>query len=343
MTVKLTDSTLRRSLEQEGCKQLYFFAGNDAFLMDRCVDRVAAAAGAEERVRLDFSAASSEEVAQQLASFSFAPKLLILDNFKASAFTEERRRLYGDYLPELPATLTVAVRLLAEEGRFSLPKAAEAFCDLCPNAALVSCLRKSGGELARYVDVLADRQGCRITDDACRELIRLCGDDLMQLGSEIQKLAGGCSYGTIDLPLVRALCPKTTEENVFDFVRAMERGQTAQAVLLLYEMMEQEAEPAMLLGAIATSFVNLCRCKVAKAANRSRRQLEEDLSYRRDDRALSVAFDRQSRYSEPQLLAILQHLAKLDLQLKSGGADRTILLEQGMVKLALLVSGRWAA
>ena len=62
-----------------------------------------------------------------------------------------------------------------------------------------------------------------------------------------------------------------------------------------------------------------------------------------DDRALSIAFQNHTRYSDRQLEDIISLLTELDGQLKRGGADRTILMEQGMVKLALLVAGRRTA
>ncbi|MBQ4093645.1 MAG: DNA polymerase III subunit delta [Oscillospiraceae bacterium] len=342
MTLKLNDSTLKRSLEKDGRKALYFLAGTDAFLMERCIAAIAPEGC--ERVTLDFLTADDEEVAQHLSSFSFGDKLLLIQNFKASAYTEEKRKLYESYLAELPGTLTVCVTLLSDETKyFKIPKAAEAFCSLCPDSAIVTCLRKTGSELAHYVDALAKREGCSINDDACSELIRLCGDDLLMLHSEIQKLAGACNYKRIDLETVRALCPKTTEDNVFDFVRAMERGKTADAVKLLHAMMEQEQEPAKLVAAISTSFVNLLRAKTAAAAGISRARVEEDFGYRKDDRALSIAFQNHTRYSDRQLEDIISLLTELDGQLKRGGADRTILMEQGMVKLALLVAGRRTA
>ena len=343
MTLKLNDGTLKRSLEKDGRKALYFLAGTDAFLMERCIARIAPSEDCE-RITLDFCTAEEEEVAQHLSSFSFGDKLLILENFKASAYTEEKRKLYSEYLADLPGTLTVVVKLLSDEPKyFKLPKAAEACCSLCPSAAIVTCLRKTGAELSHYVDALAQRAGCRIADDACTELIRLCGDDLQMLQSEMLKLAGACNYTRIDMALVQELCPKSTEDNVFDFVRAMERGRIEEAVRLLYAMMEQEQEPNMLVAAIATSFVNLQRAKAAAAAGKSRAQVEEDFAYRKDDKALAYAFQNHTRYSERQLEDILALLHKLDKQLKSGGADRTILMEQGMVKLALLVSGRRVA
>ena len=339
MTIKLTDSNLKKSLKQDGRMQLYFLAGNDDYLLSSCKNLIISDVDGES-VMLDFQTVSDEEVEEQLSTFSFVPKTLILDNFKASAYTEDKRRLYTEFLKDMPETLTVIVILSSDDPRFSIPKAAEAFCSLAESAALVVCNRKTGGDLVRYIDAIAKRQGCTLEYGATDEIIRLNGEDLQQIASQMEVLAAASNYGQITIDTVRKMCPKTTEENVFDFVRAMERGRTREAVSLMYEMLEQEQEPNRVLAAISSSFVNIARAKAAIADKKSREELEEILGYKKNDRALQIAFDKANRYSEKQVEAILECLYDTDRKLKQYAGDKQTMLEQGLVRLTMIVSGR---
>ena len=339
MTIKLTDSNLKKSLKQDGRMQLYFLAGNDDYLLSSCKNLIISDVDGES-VMLDFQTVSDEEVEEQLSTFSFVPKTLILDNFKASAYTEDKRRLYTEFLKDMPETLTVIVILSSDDPRFSIPKAAEAFCSLAESAALVVCNRKTGGDLVRYIDAIAKRQGCTLEYGATDEIIRLNGEDLQQIASQMEVLAAASNYGQITIDTVRKMCPKTTEENVFDFVRAMERGRTREAVSLMYEMLEQEQEPNRVLAAISSSFVNIARAKAAIADKKSREELEEILGYKKNDRALQIAFDKANRYSEKQVEAILDCLYETDRKLKQYAGDKQTMLEQGLVRLTMIVSGR---
>ena len=339
MTIKLTDSNLKKSLKQDGRMQLYFLAGNDDYLLSSCKNLIISDVDGES-VMLDFQTVSDEEVEEQLSTFSCVPKTLILDNFKASAYTEDKRRLYTEFLKDMPETLTVIVILSSDDPRFSIPKAAEAFCSLAESAALVVCNRKTGGDLVRYIDAIAKRQGCTLEYGATDEIIRLNGEDLQQIASQMEVLAAASNYGQITIDTVRKMCPKTTEENVFDFVRAMERGRTREAVSLMYEMLEQEQEPNRVLAAISSSFVNIARAKAAIADKKSREELEEILGYKKNDRALQIAFDKANRYSEKQVEAILDCLYETDRKLKQYAGDKQTMLEQGLVRLTMIVSGR---
>ena len=339
MVIKLTDSTLKTSLSKDGLKPLYVLVGNDAFLLSSCLQLIEKEVGGEV-VTLSFKDAEAEIVEEHLSSFSFQPKVLVLDGFAASAWVEEKKKLYSEFLPQAPETLTVVVKLLSDDARFQVPKAAEAFAALVEDGVLVRCERKTGGDLQRYIVALAKRCGCTIDTDAVTELIRLAGEDLQQLYSHLQVLAARVNYENITKQDVARMVPKSTEENVFDFVRAMERGRAKEAVALLYAMLEQEQEPARVLAAISSSFVNLNRAKAAIRNKKRISEVEEDFGYRKNDRALSVAFDKANRYSERQIRAILKCLLDVDLQLKTFGGDKQILLEQAMVRLTMLVSGR---
>ncbi|MBR0343209.1 MAG: DNA polymerase III subunit delta [Oscillospiraceae bacterium] len=339
MTIKLTDSNIKKSLKQDGRKQLYFLAGNDDYLLATCKNLIASDVGGEV-VTLDFQTASDEEVEEHLSTFSFEPKTLILENFKASAYTEDKRKLYTEFLKELPGTLTVIVMMSSEDPRFSVPKAAEAFCSLADDAAMVLCTRKTGGDLVRYIDAIAKRQGCTLDYGATEEIIRLNGEDLQQIASQMEVLAAASNYGKITADIVRKMCPKTTEENVFDFVRAMERGRTEEAVSIMYEMLEQEQDVNRVLAAISSSFVNIARAKAAVAEKKSREEVEEVFGYKKNDRALQIAFDKVTRYSDKQMSAILDCLYDTDRKLKQYAGDKQTLLEQGLVRLTMIVSGR---
>ena len=82
MFSRLTDTNIRADL-RKGLRQFYFVAGNDSFLIDNCLKLISDAVGGET-VRMDFCEADTETAEEQLTTYSFSSKLLIIDNFKAS-------------------------------------------------------------------------------------------------------------------------------------------------------------------------------------------------------------------------------------------------------------------
>ena len=310
MVSKLSDTTLRNDLKK-GLKQFYFIAGNDSFLIDNCLRLISEAVDGEVE-RMDFSETDTETAEGQLTTYSFSNKLLIIDNFKASEFTGEKKSMYAELLADLPATLTVATVLYSDDPRFRIPKSAENMAEMAQESAVVSCLKKEREQLYPYIRRMAELAGAEISGEAASVLIDLCGDDLQLLSSQIEKLAAASGYGEIKEDTVRRMCPRTTEENVFSFIRAVERGQNREAVTLLNEMLETETEPVRVLAAISGSVVNIARVKAAEAAGVSRDRLEEEMGYRKGDRALGVAYSNARRYSQEKIDNVIYLLNETD-------------------------------
>ena len=338
MFTRLTDTSIRADL-RKGLRQFYFVAGNDSFLIDNCIRLIAETVDGET-VRIDFCEADTETVEEQLTTYSFSNKLLVIDNFKASEFSGEKKDLYTDLLSDLPSTLTVSVILYSDDPRFRIPKTAENMTESVDGAAMVSCFKKERDQLYSYIKRLAQRAGAEISGEAASVLIDLCGDDLQLLSTQIEKLAAACGYKEIREDTVRRMCPRTTEESVFSFLRAVERGQDREAVRLLNEMLETDNEPVRVLAAISGSFVNIARVKAANEKRIPRDRLEEEFGYRKGDRALGIAYINERRYSKERLDRIMVLLNDTDRKLKSSAADKRILLEQAMVRLSLIASGR---
>ena len=105
-------------------------------------------------------------------------------------------------------------------------------------------------------------------------------------------------------------------------------------------MLEQEQDVNRVLAAISSSFVNIARAKAAVAEKKSREEVEEVFGYKKNDRALQIAFDKVTRYSDKQMSAILDCLYDTDRKLKQYAGDKQTLLEQGLVRLTMIVSGR---
>lgn len=338
MFSRLNDLNLRNDLKKS-LRQFYFIAGNDSFLVDTCLNLVKEAVGGET-VRIDFTEAETETVEEQLTTYSFTNKLLIIDNFKASEFNGEKKALYTELLSDIPSTLTVCTILLSDDPRFRMPKAAENMAEIAEDSAIVACMKKEKQQLYPYIKRMAELSGAEIYGEAASILIDLCGEDLQTLNGQVQKLAAASGYKEINESIVRRMCPRTTEENVFSFLRSVERGNDKESVRLLDEMLETENEPVRVLAAISNSFVNITRVKAANAAGINRERMEEEFGYKKNDRALGVAYSNERRYSQDKIDRVLELLNETDIKLKRSAADKRILLEEAMVKLALIVSGR---
>ena len=238
-------------------------------------------------------------------------------------------------MSDLPDDLTVILRYVDSDGyRFSVPKSLSGLVGKCRSSAIVNCER-GAVNLPAAISRMVEREGCTASDRVVRMLCDRCADDLMLARGEVSKLAALANYGEITVQHVEALAVRIPEDNVYEMVSALERGDVKTALATLADMLSQRIQPIFISSALNTAFINSYRARLAKDRGLSEAWLTEHFSYKKGDRRLAVAMSRCGRYSIPQLEHILAVLYDLDVRLKSSRVDRGILLERGVIRLAL--------
>ncbi|MEA5050240.1 MAG: DNA polymerase III subunit delta [Oscillospiraceae bacterium] len=338
--LQLSDKTLKRSLQTDGLQKIYLIAGNDEFLLNACAKAVLGAVFADgERyvVLFDAAAASDEELEEFFLSFSLVStaKAALFEDFSAGALSAQRAELLHSLFLQLPDDITVVLREYVEEDnrRFAVPKKSLQLLDGCRRSAVVTATAKAGGELSGYIAAIAKQAGCTIDDRAADRVGELCAGDLLLAENEIGKLAALSGYGEIRREHVDTLCVRTPEAGVFDMIGAIERGDAKKAMAVLADMLDERTEPLAVTGALNTAFINLYRARLARDSRRGEQALFDLFNYKKNDRKVSIAYERSARYTERQLAGIIELLYGLDKKLKSTAADKRFVLEQGVVRL----------
>lgn len=342
--IKVNDRTLAGSLKKDGLHPMYFVAGNDEFLVDSCIARVARAAlgdRAEELMRMDAVKTPDDELEQPFYTYSFSgeTRAILFDGCEPSTMNKARSALFAELLADLPDGLVVIFKQFSDAGRFSISKKTEAFAALCPRSVLVEAAAKKGFELENYIAALIKKQGATASDAVCKRIVELCGDDLMLINSEISKLAALAGYGEITLKQVDALCVRTAEAGVYDMISRMERGDVRGSLLVLENMLEDRTAPLMITAALNTAFVNYYRARLVRARKLPQKVLFEQFDYKANDRKVSIAYERCVRFTIAQLERMIILLCELDVKLKSSSVEETVLLEEYVARLALAVEG----
>ena len=108
-----------------------------------------------------------------------------------------------------------------------------------------------GFEIDQFVHAMLDEAGVTIERRAIGELTARCGQDARQLANELEKLI--CAIdgrGEIRVEDVKALVAPTAELSVFDLVDAVAERKPREAVSQLEALLDQQAQPFMILAMI---------------------------------------------------------------------------------------------
>ena len=171
---------------------------------------------------------------------------------------------------------------------------------------------------------LFDNRGLTISDAALLLLLERCGHDLTAIISEINKLGTYAQH--IEVEDVEALVATPLEDNVFLIADALVRKKPDVAVNALHDLYTQNTEPISLISIITSQLHFMYQVKYLTGQGKNTSEIAQLLDHANYNR-VSIVQNEIYYITENELLHLLERLADLDYQIKSGQVDRFMGLE----------------
>ena len=203
----------------------------------------------------------------------------------------------------------------------------------------VEFLSLNDGELTRLASDKFRENGCTIEQSSVRHLVALVGNNVRRITNEVNKLsAAAMPSGEIDIALIDSLVPHTRELTNFELTDQIVRQNKAGALKVLHKILDDGAEPVMLLGLISYNFRRLMMVSSMMSNGVERSEVARVMNLRYNDQEDFLRTAR--RIGTHSLANILKRIAETDLALKSsigGGGPKgsRMLIETLVCELAL--------
>jgi DNA polymerase-3 subunit delta len=182
----------------------------------------------------------------------------------------------------------------------------------------------SDGESAAWAKVKLKELNADADEKALRHLVRLVGNNIRRLTVEVEKLAvAALPDALITFDLVESLVPNSRELSNFDLTDFLLSKNKTRALQTLKKILDDGAEPLMLLGLIASNFRRLFMSKELMRQGVERREVARimRLPYGKQEDFLATA----RRADTEKLVRIMQRIAQTDLAIKNSiGGGGTI-------------------
>ena len=182
--------------------------------------------------------------------------------------------------------------------------------------------------------------GVEIDEVSLRQLLSRIGPDVRRLSNEINKLATAASPDNVITPeLIDALVPNSRELSNFDLTDHLIAGRKRQALASLRKMLDDGAEPVMLIGLIGANYRQLLAVKDLMARGAERRDVTRAIKAPPHKQESILAAARRTDLSK--LSAAIKNVAKTDLAIKTslgGGGPKAAQMQIEMLvcELALM-------
>ena len=254
----LSRAELERSLNEGKIQPLYLLSGPERYLRDAAARAITNAALVNTLLR-EFNDVSFSLLSDDVqASIAAAEQLPMMSDRRVVRIRDFSRLLEAQedvliayVVNPVPST---AVIFIADE----LDKRKKATKTLLDRCTVVDFSPLKDAEAKTWVMKRLKELKTEADGQVINEIVRLVGTDVQTLFMELDKLASGAAdTGRITLPLVEELIGRSRELANWDLTDQLLAGNRKKALETLHRLLEDDAEPLMLLGLIGSNYRKL--------------------------------------------------------------------------------------
>ncbi len=320
----LSREDLRSQIKKREFAPVYLLFGAETYLRDLAaktiVDLVLAGSELREFNETEFSLSSSPvqhalSSAEQMPMVAARRVVKITDVIVSATGTKDNLKEADEdslaaYLNR-PATTTVLLFIANE-----LDKRRKISKLLIEKSVAVEFKQLEDAELIGWAKTKLRDLKSDADERTLRHLVGLVGNNVRRLTNEIEKLAvAALPDALISYQLVESLVPNSRELSNFDLTDSLLAKNKTRALQILKKILDDGAEPLMLLGLIASNFRRLFMSKELMRNGVERREVARimKLPYSKQEDFLATA----RRIETEKLTWIMQRIAKTDLAIKT--------------------------
>lgn len=198
----------------------------------------------------------------------------------------------------------------------------------------------SDDEAAQWTQTAFNKADIRIDAAALRHFIALVGNDSARIVNEVEKLATAALPGTaITQDLIDGLVPNSRELTNFELTDTLVGKNKMSSMSILRKLLEDGAEPLMILGLISYNFRRLLTAKDLMKRGSDRNEVAKVMNLRFRDQEDFLAAARRANVNT--LETAIKRIAQTDLAIKTsiggtGMAGGRLMIEVLVAELTTL-------
>lgn len=322
---------LRSQIRSRELAPVYLLYGPETFLRDLAAKTITERAFAKEDFRdlneTTFSLNNPDSLQRAIAAAEQIPmmssrRVVRITDVRVSAsgfrdtITEAHEAALSAYLGDPSATAVVIFVADELNGVRKMSKL------LKEKASAVEFKSLSDVELTNWARDRFTELGAEIDTAVLNQMVARIGPDVRRLTNEVNKLStAALPNSKITSDLVDELVPESRAMNSFVFTDHLIAGRSSQAVTALKKILDDGAEPVMLLGSLSYTYRRLLMAKDMMGRGTDRRDVANVVKLRYNDQEPFFAAARRANLTN--LSKAIQRVAQTDLAIKTSVGGST--------------------
>jgi len=270
----LTREKLWGELKAKRIAPLYLLFGAEDYLRDAAARRIAdealRGAGLREFNEASFSLASAD-VQQAIAAAEQLPMMSERRVVRITDFGKLREADEGALLRYLARPAASSVVIFVADDLDKRRKLSKTLMDACVSVEFATL---TDNELAAWARDHLKKLKADTDERTLRQVVALVGTSVRRLANELDKLAtAALPGGRITMELVDALVGRSRELSNFELTDHLIAKDRKGALRTLRRLLDDDAEPVMLLGLIASNYHRLALAKELMTTGRPKEEV----------------------------------------------------------------------
>lgn len=338
----LTENELKSQIKSCKLNNLYLLYGEEKYLISHYTNKLIDVAldGTIndfnfKKFKTSNMSVDSLEESIEVLPFLSSKKCIVVSDLELEKFSVTEIKKLKEIVSKIPETTILIISQSNIDASTYKSSKWNSFIKLVEkHGNAVNFKKLSRLSLEKQIINWAKKLTLNISQNSVEKLIEYCGDDILNLRSELEKLSAFADNGEITEDDIELLVSKKAEANVFDLTKAVSQNNYDRALKILHVLLEKKEEPVAILSLLASNYIDMYRVKVAKNSGVPTNKIAELFDYKRKEFRLTLASKACDNYSVKDLKKYISFLKEIDLKLKSSKDDNKILLEELLVKLS---------
>ena len=254
---------LKQAIRAKDPGRLYFFYGEELFLLQHYLDQLRKAIVDELTESFNYHKLTSETF--QIRAFADAVEnlpmmadrtMVVVDEIDIFKMNESDREKLVDIFSDIPDYCTVVFTY--ETVDFKPDKRLKKLWDAVQkNGELIEFAKQSQRDLITWITRHFAANGKRISPDLCAYLIDITDGTMIALAGEIGKICAYSGADEIKKSDIDAVTEPVLDAVIYQMTDMLSQGEYGAALLKLQQLLKMQQEPLVILGAVGSHFRRL--------------------------------------------------------------------------------------
>ena len=341
----LKEAQLKKQIASKEFANFYVLYGEEKLLVrhytDLLIEKLVDKQSADLCLHTFDNDSQLEEIANAVNTLPFMGgyNCVTISDYDFEAMKADDLKALTKLLSDIPDTTVVIISMpTLEQDAKKLGKFKKIIDIVGKNGVVAEFNRKTLLELERQLAVWVNKRGCSITQACCSKIVDYCGNDLVMLKNELDKLCAYADGAEITPEMVEMLVTKNLEARIYDLSDSVIAGNGDKAFRQLDTLFYHKEKARSIVTVLAYAYIDMYRARVASESGEPMKTIADAFNYKNRAFVLDKSRQKSRKISTAALRRSIDAIINAMVTLTSTSVGERLTAEKLVAQLVLIAN-----